>query len=103
MTPLLVYSPEYDISLPGLDWLHPFDGNKFSRAWARLHEASAGESEKHWLRPDAPVAEADLLRVHSNDYLRSLSSAAVVAKALEIRAVSLLPAGVIERRILTPM
>jgi histone deacetylase 11 len=103
VTPLLVYSPDYDISLPGLGWLHPFDGKKFSRAWARLLAESAGECEKHWLRPDVPVAEAELLRVHSRDYLRSLSSAAVVAKALEIRAASFLPGGLIERRILTPM
>jgi acetoin utilization deacetylase AcuC-like enzyme len=35
----LVFSPDYDISLPGLDWLHPFDGRKFSRALGAVGQA----------------------------------------------------------------
>lgn len=104
MTPLLVYSPEYDVSLPGLDWLHPFDGRKFSRAWKLIRSASSGAScERFWQQPDGPVADADLLRVHSREYLDSLASPGVVAKALEIRPLAWLPAAVIARRILLPM
>lgn len=103
MNAALVYSPDYDISLPGLDWLHPFDGRKFSRAWARLGSLSHGACEKVLLRPDAPIATSDLLRVHSAAYLDSLGSSSVVAKALEVGPLAWLPSGVVERRILRPM
>jgi histone deacetylase 11 len=99
----LVYSPDYDISLPGLEWLHPFDGRKFSRAWTRLGKLSHGACEQAMLRPQAPIATEDLLRVHSRDYLDSLSSSNVVAKALEVGALAWLPSSVVERRILRPM
>ncbi len=103
MNAALVFSPSYDISLPGLDWLHPFDGRKFSRAWARLSELSDGACEQFLLRPQAPIATEDLLRVHSRDYLDSLSASRVVAEALEVKALAWLPSGVVTRRILDPM
>lgn len=103
MNAALVFSPSYDISLPGLDWLHPFDGRKFSRAWARLGELSDGACEQFLLRPQAPIATEDLLRVHSRDYLDSLSASRVVAEALEVKALAWLPSGVVARRILDPM
>ena len=103
MNAALVYSPDYDISLPGLDWLHPFDGRKFSRAWTRLGALSRGTCEQVLLRPEAPIATNDLLRVHSQTYLDSLGSPSVVAKALEIGPLAWLPPGLVERRILRPM
>ena len=103
MNAALVYSPDYDISLPGLDWLHPFDGRKFSRAWARLSELSHRACEQALLRPQAPIGTEDLLRVHSRDYLDSLSSSSVVAKALEVGPLAWLPSSMVQRRILGPM
>lgn len=103
MNAVLVYSPDYDISLPGLDWLHPFDGRKFSRAWARLGKLSNGACEQALLCPQAPIATEDLLRVHSRDYLDSLSSSQVVARALEVKALAWLPSSVVMRRVLDPM
>jgi histone deacetylase 11 len=99
----LVYSADYDISLPGLDWLHAFDGRKFSRAWARLGKLSDGACEQALLRPQAPIATEDLLRVHTQDYLDSLSSSHVVAKALEVKALAWLPSSFVMQRILDPM
>ena len=103
MNAALVFSPDYDISLPGLGWLHPFDGRKFSRAWARLGQLSHDACEQALLRPQAPIANEDLLRVHSRDYLDSLSSSNIVAKALEVGALAWLPSSVVQRRILDPM
>ena len=103
MKSVLVYSPDYDISLPGLDWLHPFDGRKFSRAWARLQAISRGACERVHVRPEQPISKVDLSRIHSQAYLDALGSARVVAKALEIGPLAWLPATVIERRILKPM
>ncbi len=103
MTPVLVHSPGYDLSLPGLDWLHPFDGRKFSRAW-RLVESQLGtRAAAIRVRPAAPASDAALLRVHAPAYLESLSSPAVVARALEVAALGFLPRAILRRRVLDPM
>jgi len=100
----LVYAPGYDLSLPGFDQLHPFDGRKFSRAWKLVEQRIGTALQQCWELPSAPAGDAELLRVHDAAYLASLvSSTAVVAQALEIRALRLLPRGLVERRLLQPM
>lgn len=104
MKSFLVYAPGYDLSLPGFDQLHPFDGRKFSRAWKLVEERVGARLQACWVSPAQPADDADLLRVHDAAYLASLSSStAVVAEALEIRALRLLPRGLIQRRLLRPM
>jgi histone deacetylase 11 len=57
-----------------------------------------------WDSPADPADDVDLLRVHSSEYLASLAaSPAVVAKALEIWPIGLLPRGIVQRRLLRPM
>jgi histone deacetylase 11 len=99
----LVYSPSYDLALPGLSWVHPFDGRKFSRAWEVLRSRLGDALEGRRLAPDAPVPDASLLRVHTAAYLDSLRSSAVVAKALEAWPLRFLPRAFLQNRILAPM
>jgi histone deacetylase 11 len=101
--PVLVYSPGYDISLFGLDRLHPFDGRKFSRAWSLVRDRLGVDVERVWERPAAPVEDEVLLGIHTPAYLASLSSPAVVARALEVGALKFLPNAVVRRRLLDPM
>jgi histone deacetylase 11 len=101
--PILVYSPGYDISLFGLDRLHPFDGRKFGRAWALVRERLGAKLERVWEQPSEPVSIDELLTVHTDAYLESLSSPGVVAKALEIAALRFLPSALVRRRLLEPM
>jgi histone deacetylase 11 len=102
--PVLVYAPGYDLSLPGFDRLHPFDGRKFSRAWKLIEKRVGPALATCWDSPAGPVDDVDLLRIHTPAYLASLaSSPAVVAKALEIWPLKLLPRGIIQRRLLDPM
>jgi len=103
LKPLLVYAPGYDLSLPGFDRLHPFDGRKFSRAWKVVRARLGAAADRHREEPAQPASDADLMRVHTGEYLASLASTAVVAKALEIWALKLLPRGLVERRLLHPM
>ena len=53
MKPVLVYSLGYDISLFGLDRLHPFDGRKFSRAWQLIEARIGAQAGQAWERPAA--------------------------------------------------
>lgn len=100
---MLVYSPRYDFSLFGLERLHPFDARKFSRAWRRLEQRFGGELERHRAEPSAPIAEADLRLVHGAAYLGSLTRSSVVATALEVAPLALVPNALVQRGLLEPM
>jgi histone deacetylase 11 len=100
---VLVYSPRYDFSLFGLERLHPFDARKFSRAWARLGQRLGSELERHWEEPKAPIADADLLLVHDAAYLNSLQSSSVIAAAIEVAPLALVPNALLQHGLLEPM
>jgi len=99
----LVYSPDYDFSLYGLERLHPFDGHKFSRAWTLICKELGPQLERYWIEPGEPVSDDELLRVHCREYLASLASPIVVARALELSAIQLMPRWIIQHRLLRPM
>jgi len=104
LKPVLVHAPGYDLSLPGFDQLHPFDGRKFSRAWKIISERLGPSLARYHDCPADPVGDIDLQRVHADGYLGSLtSSPAVVAKALELSLLKLLPRRIIQQRVLLPM
>lgn len=103
MKPFLVYASGYDLTLPVFDQLHPFDGRKYSRAWRLIEERLGPALGEVWESPTAPAGDAELSRVHTVSYLASLESPAVVAQALEIWALKLLPRGVVQKRLLRPM
>jgi histone deacetylase 11 len=100
---VLVYSPRYDFSLFGLERLHPFDAHKFSRAWARLAERLGSELDRYWEEPKEPIAEADLLLVHDAAYLDSLHRSSVIAAAIELGPLGLVPNALLQRGLLEPM
>jgi histone deacetylase 11 len=100
---LLVHASGYDFSLPGLDRLHPFDGRKFSRALSIIRQRLGPQMAQHSEELREPASDVDLLRVHTPEYLASLASPSVVAAALELWPLKLLPRRTIERRLLLPM
>ena len=104
MTPRLVFSPKYDLTLYGLERLHPFDGRKYSRAWGRIRAALGEQATALVEAPDAPVSDDRLLLVHTQAYLDTLArSSTTIAEALELPFLKLLSHWVLERRLLTPM
>lgn len=104
MTTRLVYSPRYDLTLYGLERLHPFDGRKYSRAWGRIAEAVGDRLADLWDETEAPVTDDRLLLVHSQDYLDSLAtSPRAIAQAMELPFLRFLPHWVLKNRLLTPM
>ncbi len=90
----LVYHPAYDFTAFGLERLHPFDGRKYRRIRDAL-VARGLRRRSDFARP-RPAGRAELLRIHSDEYLRSLRLAKVLARILEIPIVGRLPAWVIE-------
>jgi histone deacetylase 11 len=97
----LIYHPAYNITAFGLERLHPFD----SRKYRRIHDSLVSRGlrrPRDFARP-RPATRADLLAVHSPDYLRSLRSPEILARILEVPVVRRLPAWAIDWRILRPM
>lgn len=104
MTTRLVFSPDYDLTLYGLERLHPFDGRKYGRAWSRISQALGSALAERWDEPASPVALDRLRLVHTEAYLSTLAtSPAAIAGALEMPFLRFLPHSILERRLLTPM
>lgn len=98
-----VYSPEYDVSLFGVEHLHRFDSRKLSHAWSLFREAKPDAAAADWLRPAIPVTDEELELVHSPSYLSSLRSSAVVARAMEVWPIRLIPHALLQKHLLRPM
>ncbi len=97
----LTYSPGYNITLFGLEKLHPFDGRKFSKI--RHHLLRSGvRTKEHFLAPQAITGE-QLLVVHTKSYLESLRESLNVAHILELQSLMYVPSQLIDWRILQPM
>src|ERR1700733_14483837 len=97
----LVYHPNYNMTAFGLERLHPFDSQKYRR----IHDAliKRGLRRKNdFVRPGM-IAQRELLKLHTPEYLRSLRSSATLARILELPFVSRLPAWVLDWKILRPM
>lgn len=101
--PRIFYSPSYDVSLWGIERLHPFDSRKSSRAWQRISDALGTLAQDVSARPSGPAEKVILEQVHTKAYLESLRYSRVVAQTMEIALLRLLPGGALDKRILLPM
>jgi histone deacetylase 11 len=97
----LLYSPRYDLTAFGLERLHPFDGRKYRRIRDWLIRQGLRKA-RDFVHP-SPVTSADLLRVHTPEYLASLRQPRVLARILELPVVTRLPGWLVRWRVLQPM
>jgi histone deacetylase 11 len=101
--PRIFYTPDYDISFWGIERLHPFDSRKSSRALQRVRSALGSGLPALLSAPSAPATDDSLRLVHEDAYLSRLRHSGVVAKALEVWPLRLLPARALDRKVLRPM
>ncbi len=99
----LIYSTHYDIRLWGIERLHPFDSCKYGRTWNGLHTRFGPALDELLQEPATPVSDADLLRVHTAEYLTSLTHSAVLAHALEVPPLRWVPNFLLRSRLVAPM
>lgn len=97
----LVYSDCYNISFMGLQKFHPFDSEKYRRIHGYLTK-KAGIPRGAFHEPE-PVADADLLAVHSPEYLESLNDSATVARVAEMPMLRHFPNRILGNNLLLPM
>lgn len=97
----LIYSSHYDITAFGIEKLHPFDGRKFSGIHKSLLETGL-RKKNQFISPEALTTE-QLLQVHTKRYLKSLKHSVELAKILEVAPLAVMPASLLDWRILKPM
>ncbi len=95
----IVYSKHYQINLGGPERLHPFDIRKYSRIYLKLVTDGLIVPEDVFV-PES-VTRADLLRVHTPEYLASLKSSKNVARYLEAPILAAAPAKLVDAGVLS--
>jgi histone deacetylase 11 len=101
--PKIISSPDYDIHFFGIEMLHPFDSRKYSRAWQALKRHYGDEVLWRTIQPQDEVSDADLRLVHTQDYLDTLRTPAVIARALEFMMLASIPYTLLRNRLVRPM
>lgn len=94
----MVYSPNYNISLWGLENFHRFDAKKFVQIVRILQDQLKIDQKQLWSAVEA--TEQQLCDVHTEDYIRSLhSSSRAVAEVVELPQAAWLPNWLVQNRI----
>jgi len=96
----VVYSARYQIDLGGGERLHPFDIRKYAEIYLQLNLDGLLRPEDVFVPEE--ISQADLLRVHTPEYLESLGSSAAVGRHLEAPFVAILPAPLLDYGLLRP-
>ncbi|KAI8476068.1 MAG: hypothetical protein J3K34DRAFT_516972 [Monoraphidium minutum] len=100
----LVYSEAYNISLFGIEKLHPFDAAKFRRVVGGLAARGVVADAAAQLVTPAEAPRALLLDVHAPQYLDALRRSSLkMAEVMELPPLALLPAGVVDNKVMRPM
>lgn len=99
----IVYSPQYDIDVSGIDHQHPFDLMKYGKAWEELNRTCGPQLRGCWIDPGVKVGPKDLVRVHPPTYLAKLRKPDYVAQALEVPMLAHMSMDWMDDQILRPM
>lgn len=96
----VVYDKGYTLRIFGLEKLHPFDIGKYDKI-AKALTRDGLMVDANTYSPEA-LTEDDLLLVHSEAYLESLKKPSKVAEYLEAPVVGMVPAFLLEKRVVKP-
>ncbi|HZW60898.1 MAG TPA: histone deacetylase [Candidatus Babeliales bacterium] len=97
----IIYHPSYNVTLWGLEKLHPFDAAKYGKVHQHIKDHIPHERVR--LYTPSKATDAQLRLVHSQDFLESLQNPKAVARITEIPFVSLLPNFLVQSKFLNPM
>lgn len=103
MKKYLIYSDGYDFAFRGLSRLHPFNGDKFSKAWEIVRAEIKDKNAFDWIDPGVSVSDESLLKIHTIRYLDSLHSSGTIAKIIEIWPVRFIPNFLLQARLIAPV
>jgi histone deacetylase 11 len=98
----IVFSPHYDISLFGLENMHPFDSKKYGKVHKELQKVGL-LAEGNWHEPEDKASDELLLQIHTAEYLESLKMSKRVAGIAEMAMLKNLPNFILQWKFLNPM
>ncbi|KAF6250370.1 hypothetical protein COO60DRAFT_881687 [Scenedesmus sp. NREL 46B-D3] len=99
----VVYDPGYNITLFGLEKMHPFDSCKFSKVVAGLRTNGIISNNSQLVTP-LPATLIALQSIHSPAYLQQLHTSSLkVAQVTELAPLAMLPHFLVQRKVLQPM
>jgi histone deacetylase 11 len=96
----VIYHPLYNLSLFGIEQVHPFDTYKYQKVYQGLLDAGRIQTDNTY----SPAYASDdmLLSVHTREHLQVLEQSKGIARMTEIKPLALLPAGALRRAIVDP-
>jgi histone deacetylase 11 len=99
----IIYEAGFNFGIHGIEkrW-HPFDTQKFRRAWKRIRTYRADLLE-HRIRVTGEVTGDQLRLVHDPDYLATLADKQAVSRIVEVPQLGSLPMWLLDRIVLRPM
>lgn len=98
----IVYHEKYDISMFGVEKIHPFDSTKYSKVYNSLCQ-KLQLHEQHFHAPNAPITDQELLAVHGKAYLDSLNYPSTIAQITYVLPLAWLPNFILQKKIVDPM
>lgn len=91
----VVYNAGYSAALFGLEGLPPYDTHRFANIYHHLVAANIVRPEMIYV--PGPAADEDLLMVHGEEYVKSLSDPKKIAEILEVPIIGMLPGFAVEK------
>lgn len=86
----IVYHKKYDISFLGIEKFHPFDTHKYSKIDLHIRD-SIGLFKSAFPTLKQKITDAELMKVHTKEYLDSLSNSAVIAQVSGLLPLAMVP------------
>ena len=97
----IIYSKKYNIKLFGIQKFHSFDTQKYGKVYKYLKH-QLGYKKYQFYSPKK-VSKAELLTVHTDEYLKSLRKSKNIAEIAEVPFLKYIPNCILRRKILRPM
>jgi histone deacetylase 11 len=104
----IIYHPNYTPTFGSkfldtiMSWVHPFDAKKYEKVYNYLVN-NAGISPDRFYTPEK-ISDADLLLVHTPQYLTSLKSSRTISRAVDLAdALVFIPNSFLQKSVLEPM
>lgn len=97
----IIFHKRYDISFWGMEKLHPFDSCKYGKVANFLINSCDIDSERMY-EPEM-VSDADLLTVHTQEYLNRLNDPAYASRIAEVAPLAWISAKSLQSRLYEPM
>lgn len=98
----IVYHPDYNIKVGGVELVHSFDTQKYGKVYNQLCQ-DFNLTEENFHIVQNPISDEELLRIHTLEYLESLKNSSVIASIVEIGAVKLIPNRILQNKLLHPV